>query len=1160
MKKKRMPDQTGWVQKSFLTMGLSVLMILSCLFQVSASTNLRTSKLSIKLEEASIREVFKTIKEQSEFTFVYNIDDLEDFKAIDCEFLHSTVEEILDHCLKETNMSYKIRGKVIVIVPKEELENNKKTITTQEQKKTITGTVTDENGEPLPGVSVVVKGTTLGVITDIDGDFSIEAPVSVESLTFSFIGMKSQEVLVNEQSIVSIQLQQDIAMLGEVVVRIGYGFQKKIKLTGAIAQASLGEIQDFPTSNFDQALAGKLAGVQVLQTTGEPGRELDIRIRGTGTITAGASPLYVVDGVPVESSGQVTEVVNMEDIESIQILKDASSASIYGSRGGNGVVLISTKKGKQGEMKVNFNSSYGIQSVSKKIDMMNAYEYAQLSKDGHDAAYLFEVPTGSADDPNSIRTKGYYKTPEELLPYLNGEAGLTDTDWQDAIFRSATIERYNLSVSGGDEKWNYFVSANHSFQEGIVINSDYRKTGIRANINLTSGKFKVGLNLSPSYTFENRVNASGPYFDDGIVASALKMSPTWSVYNEDGTYNFRGNGLWRLGTDYQHNEILNPVALANEITNEIEHFNLFGNLFVEYEVLKDLKLKSSFGFKYNEYQGEYYRPSSLQKRGVNFYNQLSNPAARISTTNIYDWVLENTVNYKKEINLHHFDILGGVTAQKNRRNLQRSENEVTPDIVSSTNAAQVLNTPSENSDIDISKSEWSLYSFLARVQYDFDSKYLLSASYRADASSRFGKDTKWGYFPSVSAGWRISQEDFLKSTDWLSELKVRTSFGYTGNFNIGNYEHISTLNSDQYVTGSSLQIGLKPEKIANANIGWETTSMFNIGIDVDLFKHQLGFTMEYYDSNTKDLLLEVPVPLVTGFSRSLQNIGEVNNKGFEFSVKVSPDLGEFKWTSNFNIAANRNKVVALGPKNADIITSSGTGHAYFITRIGEAVGSYYVLVQDGIFSTQAELDQYPHFGNAEVGDFRFVDVDGDGVLDVNKDRAIVGNYQPDFTYGFFNSFRYKGFDLNIALQGSYGSEILNLQRRYIANGEGNFNNTRELLNRWRSEANPGDGNTNRANRKSKGNNGRTSTWHIEDGSYLRLQSISLGYTLPQRIVEKIKFSKIRVFATGNNLYTWTNYSGFNPEVNREGNQLTPGLDYGTYPLATTISLGINLSF
>ncbi|PQB08683.1 SusC/RagA family protein [Polaribacter filamentus] len=1021
--------------------------------------------------------------------------------------------------------------------------------------------MSDKDGNPLPGASIIEKGTTNGTETDFEGNFIISVKNDDAILVIQYLGFVKKEVSVKDKTILKIVLIEDAAALDEIVI-VGYGSQKLTNVSGSIAKANIGELQDTPVSNFDQALVGKLAGVQVIQTTGEPGRELTIKVRGTGTITAGSEPLYVVDGVPIDSSGQATEIVNMEDVESIQILKDAASASIYGSRGGNGVVLITTKKGRQGKMKVSINQSIGFQVLSKKIDLMDAYEYARLSKDGHDAAYLQEVPTGNANDPNSIRPIGYHKIPEELFPYLEGVEGLTNTDWQDEIYRPAAIERYNISIRGGNENVNYFVSANHSNQEGIILNSDYSKTGIRANIGINAGKFKIGLNMSPSYTIENRVSANNPYFSDGIVQSALSYSPTWPVYNPDGGFNYDGNGFWRVGTDYQHNEIVNPVALAMLPKNEIEHYNLLTNLFLEYEVIEDLKVKSSFAVNYNQYQNEYYRPAILEERGRNNTGRPSNPTGRLSTTNIYNWIFENTINYKKSFGKHNFDILGGITAQKDRSKLQRINASVTSD-TPVINAIQIINA--EQLAIGSgSVQEWSLYSLLSRIQYDFDNKYLLSASLRGDASSRFGANNKWGYFPSVSAGWRIAQEDFLKDSEWISELKLRTSFGLTGNFQIGNYEQISLITDDTYITGNpgSRQTGLRPSQVANPDVSWEKTAMFNAGIDVSLFQNQLGFTFEYYNGNTTDLLLQVPVPQTTGFGTALQNIGEVNNTGIEALITFSPYLGAFQWNSSLNFSMNRNKVVALGPENTDIITTAGTGHAFFKTEVGQPIGNYFLLVQDGIFSTQEELDKYPHFESTAVGDFRFVDVDGDGELDVNKDRTIVGNYAPDFIFGFSNSFKYKGFDLNVALQGSYGGEILNLSRRYNANGEGNFNNTRDLLNRWQSEENPGDGNTNRANRKARGNNGRTSTWHVEDGSYLRLQNVSLGYALSSSTIEKFKLSKARLFVTGNNLFTWTNYTGYNPEVNLAGggDQLTPGLDYGVYPLATTYSIGINLSF
>lgn len=1132
---------------------LSVALVLATnlLLAHKSNQNLSNTKVTFSVEGVTLLEIFESLEQQTDYRFTYDSNVSEDKTIYTFEYGETYLKNVLDILRKQADLKFHIVSKSISVT--------KNTIVIQH--KEVKGLVTNGAGLPLPGASIVEKGTLNGTQTDFDGKFALTVSDENAVLVISYIGFKAKEIPVEGQTDITIGLIEDAASLDEVVL-IGYGAQQQTKISGSIAKADIGELQDFPTSNFDQALAGKLAGVQVLQTTGEPGRELSIKVRGTNTLTAGAEPLYVVDGVPIEDSGKATEIVNMEDIESIQVLKDAASAAIYGSRGGNGVVIINTKKGKQGKMRVNFNHSTGLQNLSKKMDMMDAYEYAQLSKEGHDAAYLQDIPTGSSDDPNSVRPVGYHKIPEELFPYLNGEDGLTNTDWQDQIYRSALIQRYNLSISGANEKVDYFISANHSNQEGIIINSDYQKTGLRANIGVNSGRFNIGLNLAPSFTVENRVNANDAWHRDGVVQAALAYSPTWPVYNPDGSFNYQGNGFWRTPIDYQHNEIVNPVALATLTKNEILHNNLLGNLFVEYEMLDGLKLKSSFSVNYNNYKNEFYRPKELETRGRNNFGRLSNPSARFTDVNIYNWTIENTINYKKNIQEHNFDVLGGITAQKRSSNTHRTEASVTSDTPVN-NANQVINADQETRDSDISLQEWSLYSLLARVQYDFAGKYLLSASYRADASSRFGTDSKWGRFPSASIGWRISQEEFLVDSKLIDELKVRVSHGLTGNFDIGNYEQIPAINSDPYVFGvpGQLQSGFRPTQIANPDLSWETTEMTNIGLDVTLFNRQLSLSAEYYNANTSDLLLEVPVPEITGFTSALQNIGEVNNKGFEFALSLRPDFGDnFKWTSNMNLSKNRNEVKALGPNNTDIIERDA-GNTFFITRVGEPIGSYFLLVQDGIFSTQAELDQYPHFDNTQVGDFRFVDVDGDGVLDPSKDRAIVGNYAPDFTYGFSNGFKYKGIDLNIAFQGSYGGEILNLSRRYLNAGEGNFNNTTEVLNRWRSESNPGNGEIHRANRKASGNNARGSTFHLEDGSYLRLQNVSLGFSLPQSVLEKLNISKLRVFVTGNNIHTWTDYTGYNPEVNLRGeNQLRPGVDYGVYPLATTYSLGVNVSF
>ena len=1029
---------------------------------------------------------------------------------------------------------------------------------------TVSGIVMDETGDPLPGATIRVEGTSEGTVTGIDGYFRLTVPDGFKTIVVSFIGFETQIVDISSiDGVITIELAADVEALEEVVV-IGYGTQAKAKLTGSIGEVDIEELNKIQATNFDQALVGKVPGVIVTQTTGQPGSDLNILIRGTGTLNSDNQPLYVVDGVPISSSGQVSEFVNMEDIASIQILKDAASAAIYGSRGSNGVVLITTKTGGYGEkMKINFSHSSSLQRVSKRMDMMNAYEYAQLSKDGHDAAYLQEVPTGSADDPNSVRPIGYHKVPEELIPYINGEAGLTDTDWQDQIFRDALMQRYSLSISGGTMGLTYYVAANHTSQDGIIINSDYQRTGLRSNVEISRNKLIVGVNLSTSLTSENRVNANGPYFDDGIVASALSMSPTWPVNNADGSYNFEGNGAWRIGTDYQHNEILNPVAVANQITNTLDNRNILSNMYVAYEIIEGLSFRSSFAYNYNSYSFEYFRPTELPFRGRNFYLNDSDPNARFSDTDISKWIAQNTLTYEQTFQQHHLTVLAGITAEKSSTATKRIENQIAAGVNTGINPYLLINTPSQLLESNNEFSQWSLYSLFTRVQYDYDDKYLLSVAMRGDASSRFGANNRWGYFPSASVGWRVSQEQFLENVSWLSELKLKASLGLTGNNGIGNYEQFSQIEPDLYVMGNpaTQRNGTKPQGVANPDLRWETTRMLNLGVNGDFFDGKLGFTAEYYDSEISDILLDVPVPQTTGFGSARQNIGRVANTGFEASVYTNQKVGQVDISLNANYATNQNEVLALGPENADIIVTNGTGHAYFITRVGEAVGSYFLLVEDGVFESEEELDSYPHAASTRPGDFKFVDVDGDGVIERDDDRAIVGNYVPDFTYAFGSSLGFKGFELSATFQGVYGNEILNLSKRYIANGEGNFNNTTELLNRYRSEADPGDGFTNRANRKSQGDNGRTSTWHIEDGSYLRLQNVYLGYNLPRALLQKINVTSAKIYFSATNLFTWTNYTGYNPEVSQDSQgSLARGLDYGNYPLPKTYTVGINLSF
>jgi TonB-linked SusC/RagA family outer membrane protein len=1032
----------------------------------------------------------------------------------------------------------------------------------------ITGTVTDgSTGEVLAGTTVQVKGTNVGATSDAKGQYQISLPATGKVLVFSFIGYQPTEVTVGSRSVVDVKLTNSDNALSEVVV-VGYGVQNRRDITTAIGSVKARDLANQPVASFDQALAAKIAGVQVTQTSGAPGAALSVRVRGTGSISAGNDPLYVVDGIPLSRDTKyatgstntqfpdnpinVLSTINTDDIESIEVLKDASAAAIYGSRGSNGVVLLTTKRGKEGKTIVSYDSYVGVQQVSKKIDMVNAYEYAQLSNEAKNNAYIDRNPTGKPTDSNDIRNKGVGAPSTliqpEIVPYLSGQPGLTNTDWQDAIFRSASIQNHTLSISGGKDNVRFYVSGNYLNQRGVVINSGYKRYSARANVEVKSGRLTAGINLNPTYGYHDLIKAEGPYLGEGVIGLALQMPPIFPVYNADGSYNWGGNA-WGYGAT----SILNPVAIANQVSDKMSQLRLLGNVYAQYNITKDLSYRLSLGTDINSFQRDYYRPSTLEIRDR---KGPSVPTGFSRAQNFVNWLVENTVNYSHSFGPHNVSALAGFTSQKDRR----VANELTAtnypnDLVYTLNAGQVS---SGSSDIQ----EWSLLSYLGRVQYDYNGKYLLSAAIRSDGSSRFGRNNRWGYFPSVSGGWNVSQESFMKSATWLSDLKIRASYGLTGNFQIPNYGSISLLNYQNYILGPETVVsGLAPGNSANDKLKWEKTAMFDVGFDASFFRNRLSLTVDYYNANTSDLLLNVPVPRASGFSTELQNIGKVNNQGFEFTLGTHQTFGRLRWDASANIATNRNKVLALGPSGDPIIVAGGVAGAQFITQIGRPIGEYYTMVYDGVFKNQAEVDAYPHTSTTKPGDFKFIDKNGDGKIDFNSDRTVTGSYFPKYTFGFNTNLAYAGFDLGVAVQGVQGHKILNLIRRYIYNMEGNGNLFKGALDRWQSPENPGNGLVNRANRLATGSNGEISTWHIEDGSYVRIRTITLGYTLPTALLQRLSLSRARIYVTAQNPFTFTKYLGFNPEVNsRPDSALSSGEDYGTYPLPRTTSVGINLSF
>jgi len=1115
-------------------------------------------RITIQFKDNSLRTALNQLANKAGCQFIFNSDLFSDHSKVSYKAINQPLQVILDVLLRGYPVIYNQSGKYIYI--------KRKSDSAPKPNKAVSlkGQVIDAQTQaPMLGVSIAVKGTTLGTTTDGEGKYSLTIDAADPVVVFSFIGYGRQEHPIGNMNVLNVSLTANMENLNQVVV-IGYGTQTRKDLTTAIGSVKGTELKDQPVLNYEQALVGKLAGVQVLQTSGEPGRSLSFRIRGTTSITAGNAPLFVVDGVPLERQGQASESLNPNDIASVEVLKDASAAAIYGSRGANGVVIITTKQGSAKGLKVGYNQLTGIQLVSKKISMLDAYGYASLAKDGHDNAWIDFAAGNSAATPDSdrgtVEAAGWYwnQTPPDLYPYLENQQGLTNTDWQDEIFRQAAFSNHSLNFTGGNDQIKYYVAGNYTSQQGVVINSNYKRYSARFNLDVTQNRLKLGMNLAPSYSIADRINGDGPYLDQGVVASALQMSPTWAVTNPDGTYNFEGNGKWRIGKDYQHNAVLNPVALANLISNKNHYSSLLGRFFVNYEIVQGLQYELSLGGTINNDRTAFYRPSTLPNLGEAFYLTASNPTAQSSTTTSTNWVLEQTATYNTSMGGHHFSALGGFTAQRN----WQSANSLTAtnfpnDLVQTLNAGQVTVGSS-------TEGSWSLLSLLARVKYDYKGKYLLSAALRRDGSSRFGPETKWGNFPSVSAGWRISEEPFMQNVKAFSNLKLRTSYGITGNFQISNYEAIGRLQYDNYILGSpqgQLTSGVMHRNISNSGLGWEKTAMTDIGIEAGLFGELLTLELDWYDRNTSNLLLNVPVPLTTGFGVARRNIGKVNNRGFEMTLSTQQSKGAINWSTSINLAANRNKVRALGPGNAPIIQTNGTTNTFFITQVGSPIGSYYLLKETGVYRNQADLDGNPHFAGAQPGDFKFSDIDGDGKLDVNNDRTIVGDYFPSYTYGLNASIGANGFELGITMQGVQGVEIVNLMRRYINSMEGTFNNTTDALDRWRSQTDHGDGQTNRANRKAKGNNGRSSSWHVENGSYLRLQNITLGYTVPKKLTNRIRIGSARIYVSGQNLLTFTKYSGYNPEVNLyDSDALTPGVDYGSYPLAKTIAGGINLTF
>ena len=985
----------------------------------------------------------------------------------------------------------------------------------------IRGDVKDDSGSPLPGATVLIKGTAAYTTSDVDGKFNIAAGRQLPfTLQISSVGFKTQEVEIYElaEERLEVLLKND-NLLDEVVV-VGYGVQKKSELTGAIASVPESVLQQ-PVSSVDRALQGAVPGVQVTPTSGQPGGGVSIRIRGGSSIQGGNEPLYVVDGYPIynnsSTAGSITgaEVnplssINPSDIESIDVLKDASATAIYGSRGANGVIIITTKRGKSDQTNVTYDFSYGVQNLRKKIDVLNAPEFAALR---NDALYDTNPPGG----------KFQYLSQEQIDQLGEG------TDWQDEAFQSAPTQNHQLSLLGGTEKVRYAVSGGYFQQDGIISNTDFERLSGRINLDIhATEKLTLGTTLTASRTNTNVAPT-------GIVTALLTMPPTATIYDPDGSYTLRNPF---------ENIISNPIAALNEQINESFTNRLLGSVFAEYEVIKGLQLKVLLGTDIYDTKETSYIPSSIYEGSV------TAGQAAIGVLNSSSWLNENTLTYSKEFGKHSLNVLGGFTQQEYSRDIVRagSQNYVSDDLTfNSLQSGATTITPYSNN------ISWSLLSYLGRVNYNFDGRYFITGSIRADGSSRFGKNNKWGSFPSAAVSWKITNEKFFSSfPKFISDLRIRASYGATGNQEIGQYQSLSTLNSVTYLIGGKLVNGFTPNRIANNDLGWETTNQFDAGLELGLFDNRLHFTFDAYHKKTEDLLLNVEIPWTSGQSTSLQNYGSVINKGLELGINTINIDKELRWTTGLNFSLNRNEVASIGDGNSDFYI---TGN--YIVKVGQPLGTFYATATDGILQSGEEAAKGPYTGNAtpKAGDRLFKDFSGDGKFTTALDRTITGNAQPDFIFGITNTLTWKGFDLTFLFQGSYGNEIINGNKQALELFNGQQNASTSALLRW-TETNPSP----TIPRAKLDPAPVFSDRFIEDGSYIRLKTLNVGYSLPKSILDKVKLSRVRLYVIGQNLLTWTDYTGYDPEITSGDNTTQQGTDTGIYPVFRSISGGLTVTF
>lgn len=1164
---------------------LSILTFCSTVYGPIQAQETEDSKITIQVENEPLKSVFKKISKTSHYKFFYDEKLIQNSPKITLNVNNVEITVLLAELTNQSKLEFIVIGNTITVAAHKEVQN-----TTEEARRRYTGIVSDDRGESIIGASVTLKDNkSIGTITDMDGNFTIEASIGA-ILQVSYVGFTTQEVKLGNNSSINIILKEDTKLLDEVVV-VGYTPMRKSDFTGSLANVKASELP-LTSPTLGQALVGKIAGVQVAQTSGAPGEGVKIKIRGTNSLSAGSNPLYVIDGYPASEDTNI----NPDDIETIDILKDAASAAIYGSRGASGVVLITTKRGKSGKTQIEYNYQFSVQKVSKKLDLLNAEQFRDLVIDARNNSYqdLAEaagVPWSPLDDNATRTSKGFafnqVGIPSMFFDFTTGKPVVPtyDTDWQDAIFKNAPLHKHNVSINGGQENLRYRFSLGYLDQDGIIAPSNHRRMNLRANVDAdATEKLHIGINFSFDDVKNREVTAEGRYINDGIIQSALLMFPQFPVYNADGSYAV-GNQIAMKSDGFQMVE--NPVALAHEIDIRSKSNRMNFNANITYDILDKLQAKINLGTQYYHYRYNYYRPRTVGQDGdmPNSEAVEARVKAQDRTVRDVDRLGEFTLNYNDSFgSKHKIQALLGASAQKKTYDRVYLTGIGFSDDRIHEITAHGPNPGDLTLDKSTRKAAWTMLSYFGRLNYSFDDKYVITGTVRTDGSSRFGKENRWGWFPSISGGWTISNEKFFKNfaKDDIT-LRLRASWGLSGNNNIGNYEHTSSMSSGGYVFGNTVESAYWQGGFRDEAIGWEKTSQYNLGIDLGLFNGRLNIIGNYYNSESYDLLYDQPISSISGSKSVKTNLKDarVRNRGFDLQVDGRILTGELKWNLSANISVNRNKVLDLGGIN-DLYLTSERSVVSHITRSGLPIGSFYGYFADGVISEQdyqnilfdkghlvngAFPQDYvltgpavPNYSAVRPGDVKWRDVNGDNRI-TDEDRDVLGDAFPDFTYGFSTNFSYKGFDLSAVFSGSQGAEVINFQKYYLYNMEGSGNQLSSALNRWQSTSNPGNGNVFRAARHSTTNvSMRLASYMVEDASYFRCANITLGYNFASSLLSKIKLQNLRIYASVDNLFTISDYEGYNPEVDYKGDNLLPGFDWGVYPLARTFSVGAKITF